>query len=173
MVYQYMLPITILEIIHRPVFYLKHDVSETGFCLSLQVNTTQLGSIDTASLCLRNFCFKYEYKKGRWIMPRNVNVIGHIHFFWPHSATSKHVRERTVSTEPPPLVGVAWSSQPIPTAVFSVSRPEPLTFSFKQLPNWTHEIKWTPFQTHYFSENLVTQGIEPENSGSLQRNIWK
>jgi hypothetical protein len=29
--------ITILDIIHRPVFYLKHDVSETGLCLRLQV----------------------------------------------------------------------------------------------------------------------------------------
>jgi hypothetical protein len=26
-----------LDIIHRPVFYLKHDVSETGFCLNFQV----------------------------------------------------------------------------------------------------------------------------------------
>jgi hypothetical protein len=26
-----------LGIIHRPVFYLKHDVSDTGFCLRLQV----------------------------------------------------------------------------------------------------------------------------------------
>jgi hypothetical protein len=29
--------ITILDIIQLPVFYLKHDVSETGFCLRLQV----------------------------------------------------------------------------------------------------------------------------------------
>jgi hypothetical protein len=29
--------ITILHIIHRPVFYLKLNVSETGFCLRLQV----------------------------------------------------------------------------------------------------------------------------------------
>jgi hypothetical protein len=29
--------ITILDIIHRPVFYLKHDVSVTGFYLRLQV----------------------------------------------------------------------------------------------------------------------------------------
>jgi hypothetical protein len=27
--------ITILDIIHRDVFYLKHDVSETGLCLRL------------------------------------------------------------------------------------------------------------------------------------------
>jgi hypothetical protein len=34
--------ITILDII----FYFKHDVSETGFCLHLQVKPTQLGPID-------------------------------------------------------------------------------------------------------------------------------
>jgi hypothetical protein len=37
-------------------------------------------------------------------------------------------------------------------------------FSSKKLLNCTHETEWTPFQTHYFSENLVAQGIEP---GSL------
>jgi hypothetical protein len=41
--------ITILDIIHRPFFYLKHDVWETGFCLRLQVERTQLGQIDRAS----------------------------------------------------------------------------------------------------------------------------
>jgi hypothetical protein len=25
----------------------------------------------------------------------------------------------------------------------------------------THEAEWTPFQTHYFSDNLVTLGIDP------------
>jgi hypothetical protein len=34
-------------------------------------------------------------------------------------------------------------------------------FSFKWLLNCTHEAEWTPFQTHYFSENLVAPGIEP------------
>jgi hypothetical protein len=38
--------------IHRPVFYLKHDISETGFCLRFQVEPTQLGPVDTASLCV-------------------------------------------------------------------------------------------------------------------------
>jgi hypothetical protein len=33
--------ITILDIIHCPVFYLKQDVSETEFCLCLQVEPTQ------------------------------------------------------------------------------------------------------------------------------------
>jgi hypothetical protein len=44
--------ITILDIINRPVFHLKHHVSETGFCLRLQVEPTQLGSTDRAILCL-------------------------------------------------------------------------------------------------------------------------
>jgi hypothetical protein len=29
---------------------------------------------------------------------------------------------------------------------------------------------WTPFQTHYFSENLVAPGIEPGTSGCVARN---
>jgi hypothetical protein len=33
-------------------------------------------------------------------------------------------------------------------------------FSIKYLLNCTHEAEWTPFQTHYFSENLVVLGIE-------------
>jgi hypothetical protein len=33
-----------------------------------------------------------------------------------------------------------------------------------------HEAEWTPFQTHYFSENLVAPGIEPGSSGSVDRN---
>jgi hypothetical protein len=43
--------ITILDFIHRPVFYLKYLVSETGFCLRLQVKS-HFGRIDRASLCL-------------------------------------------------------------------------------------------------------------------------
>jgi hypothetical protein len=43
----------ILNIIQRPVFNLDHDVSETGFCLRLEVEHTHLGPVDRASLCLR------------------------------------------------------------------------------------------------------------------------
>jgi hypothetical protein len=35
------------------------------------------------------------------------------------------------------------------------------TFSSQYLLNYTHEAEWTPFQTHYFSENQVAPGIEP------------
>jgi hypothetical protein len=37
---------------------------------------------------------------------------------------------------------------------------EAATFSFKLLFSCTHEAERTPFQTHYFSENLVALGIE-------------
>jgi hypothetical protein len=45
-----MITITILDIIHRPVFYLKQDFSDTGFCLRLQVEPTQMGPTDRATL---------------------------------------------------------------------------------------------------------------------------
>jgi hypothetical protein len=35
---------------HSPVYFLKHNVSETGFCLRVQVKPTQLGPIDRASV---------------------------------------------------------------------------------------------------------------------------
>jgi hypothetical protein len=44
--------IIILDVIHGPDFYLKHDHSETGFCL-LQVGLAQLGPIYGASYFLR------------------------------------------------------------------------------------------------------------------------
>jgi hypothetical protein len=43
-------------------------------------------------------------------------------------------------------------------------------FPFKYLLSYAHEAEWTPFQTHYFSENLVAPGIEPGTSGSVARN---
>jgi hypothetical protein len=33
-------------------------------------------------------------------------------------------------------------------------------FLFQAAPLCTHEAEWIPFQTHYFSENLVQPGIE-------------
>jgi hypothetical protein len=38
-----------LDIIHHPVYLSKHNVSETGFCLHLQVKPTLLGPINSAS----------------------------------------------------------------------------------------------------------------------------
>jgi hypothetical protein len=42
-----------MDIVHYPVFYLKHNVSETAFCLHLQVELTQLAPKDRDRLGLR------------------------------------------------------------------------------------------------------------------------
>jgi hypothetical protein len=34
-------------------------------------------------------------------------------------------------------------------------------FFFQVAPQLYSRAEWTPFQTHYFSENLVGSGIEP------------
>jgi hypothetical protein len=34
----------------------------------------------------------------------------------------------------------------------------------------TDEVVWTPFQTHYYLENMEAPGIEPVTSGSVARN---
>jgi hypothetical protein len=44
---------------------------------------------------------------------------------------------------------------------------KPLLFHSSSSSVITHEAEWTPFQNHYFSENLVVPGIE---SGSVARN---
>jgi hypothetical protein len=38
-----------MDIIYRPIYLKKHNVSETGFCFRLQENLTHLGPIDRAS----------------------------------------------------------------------------------------------------------------------------
>jgi hypothetical protein len=42
--------VTTVDIIHCPVFYLKQDVSEAGFCVHLQVKPIRLGPLDRAIL---------------------------------------------------------------------------------------------------------------------------
>jgi hypothetical protein len=42
-------------------------------------------------------------------------------------------------------------------------------FSFNYLLKYPHEAEWTPFQTHYFSVNLVAPRIEPGISGYVAR----
>jgi hypothetical protein len=82
------------------------------------------------------------------------------------------VRERTVPTERPQLVGEVSANfcgyrvshgqrDGSPTAVISVFLTGAATISSKWLLNCTHKAEWTPFQILYFSENLVAPGIEP------------
>jgi hypothetical protein len=80
------------------------------------------------------------------------------------------VRERTIPTEQPPLVGEVSANlcgQRVPHGHRDGSllpysrfyRPEPLLFY--QVAPQLYEAEWNPFQTHYFSENLVVPGIDP------------
>jgi hypothetical protein len=59
-----------------------------------------------------------------------------------------------------------WLAQRIPRPYSQFSGPETLQVA----PQLYYEAKWTPFQTDYFSENLVVPGIEPVPSGSVSRN---
>jgi hypothetical protein len=69
------------------------------------------------------------------------------------------------------IEGVAWSAQRTPTAVnLDFLDSGAASFLFKQLLNYPRETEWTPFQTHYFSENLASPGIEPGISGSVAKN---
>jgi hypothetical protein len=45
--------IMFLYIIHRPIFILKHNVSESGFCLRLEAKSVQLGPSDNYIRYLR------------------------------------------------------------------------------------------------------------------------
>jgi hypothetical protein len=40
----------------------------------------------------------------------------------------------------------------------------------KSVHKYPHEAEWTPFQTRYFSENVVAPGIEPGTSGFIAIN---
>jgi hypothetical protein len=44
-----------------------------------------------------------------------------------------------------------------------------VTDPYGRILSCTHEAEWTPFQTHYFSENLAAHGIEPGTFGSVAR----
>jgi hypothetical protein len=72
------------------------------------------------------------------------------------------------------IEGVAWSAQRIPRPLIRFSWPEPLLFHSSSssviLARLSGPAEWTPFQTHYFSENLVAPGVKPGTSGSVARN---
>jgi hypothetical protein len=79
------------------------------------------------------------------------------------------VRERTIPTERPPLVGeisatfadrrcrVVSATDPYGHILGFLDRSHHFFF---QVAHYTHEAEWTPFQTHYLSENLVAPEIE-------------
>jgi hypothetical protein len=86
------------------------------------------------------------------------------------------VRKRTISTERPPLAGEVSANFDRVCRVVSTTDPHGSILGFLDRSRYyfflscTHEAEWTPFQTHYFSENLVAPGIEPGTSGYVARN---
>jgi hypothetical protein len=82
------------------------------------------------------------------------------------------VREQAIASERTPLVGkvsadfwgyrgVAWSTQRILYGRMLGFLDRISYFFFQYRLSRTNEAEWTPFQTNYFSENLVAPGIEP------------
>jgi hypothetical protein len=83
------------------------------------------------------------------------------------------VRERTIPTERLQFVGEVsanvWGQRVLrgqrdgsPTAVFSIFLDRTRYFPFQVALQLYSEAEWSPFQTLYFSENLVLPGIESE-----------
>jgi hypothetical protein len=62
------------------------------------------------------------------------------------------VRERTIPTERPPLVGEA-------------------TISSNYVLSCTHEVEWTLFQTHYFSEQFGIAGNRTRDLGICSQEL--
>jgi hypothetical protein len=63
--------LTILNIIHIPVFYLKRNVPQTGFCHRVQVEHTQADPIEYVEL----FSVSVRRQTGRHIVFRIVIVV--------------------------------------------------------------------------------------------------
>jgi hypothetical protein len=63
--------IEFLDINNLPVFYFKDNITETGFCLRLQVEPTQLGPINRASTYLRT----PAPTQGRIYKPSKAQII--------------------------------------------------------------------------------------------------
>jgi hypothetical protein len=73
---------TVLDIVPRLVFYLKHDVSETGFCLVGKTERAtslvlSIGAIWVGITWRRRQdpVSEFKWKTGRWIMSRIVIII--------------------------------------------------------------------------------------------------
>jgi hypothetical protein len=70
---------------HRPVYFSKYNVSETGFCLRLQVRPTQLGSIERTShyfwrrstILLREPLFAFANSQSGTFESMKI------HYYWP------------------------------------------------------------------------------------------
>jgi hypothetical protein len=78
--------ITILDIVQRPLFYLKHSVSETGFSPRFLAERTQVYRKERVSACLRNGIQNVEsLMKGRTMDNVQNYVINWTIAFWDNN----------------------------------------------------------------------------------------
>jgi hypothetical protein len=87
----------------RPDYFSKHNVSETGFCLRLQVKPTQLGPIDRASPYLRTSIDwarmkRFYLKTGTESSLRKVAFWKIIRHFLDKDKTMDNVRKHNIRT---------------------------------------------------------------------------
>jgi hypothetical protein len=73
--------IMFLDIIHCPFSNLKHNVSETGFCLRLQVEPTQLDPMDRDSAYFRTPAQTQDYWKLSGASPHTWGVFNILIFY--------------------------------------------------------------------------------------------
>jgi hypothetical protein len=87
--------IELLDIVHRPVLYVKHDVSETGFCLRPQVKLTQLDPIDRATPCLRRWglVVSIRVKRKACTWGRRQNIVSETYYFTLKFRTTDNVQK--------------------------------------------------------------------------------
>jgi hypothetical protein len=89
---------TTSDIIHRPVFYLKkRDVSETGFCLHLQVEPTQMRPIRT-KLCLRTIITSM-WLKHLWLWWPCVVAATELQILWHNTPVRDIMNNLAVFSE--------------------------------------------------------------------------
>jgi hypothetical protein len=89
------------------------------------------------------------------------------------------VRKQTIPTERPPLVSEIYCQHLREKGCRVVSAADPLrslisvfsaTFLSSSSSFMVTRAEWTPFQTHWYSENLAAPGIELGTSGLAARN---
>jgi hypothetical protein len=122
-----------LDIIRRSVYILKHDVSENGLCLRLQVKPTQLGPIDRLSgkICfscvgtirrmssLQRWFLSWEFsgaKSHTYTKKKKLRVLSPRANYTDRATTACRWSYCQLLL----IEGVVWSAQRFPTVIFSV-----------------------------------------------------
>jgi hypothetical protein len=90
---------------------------------------------------------------------------------WPESASELYrPSDRSLSAKLVPILpieGATRSVRRIQRPYSRFYRSEPLFFLPSSSSFVLKRLEWTPFQTHYFSDNLIALGIEPRTLGLL------